>query len=192
MTYGCRSDAQQTSPASAPPSPPTPAVPSASRAAPQPAAKPVEPQIDIHRAKGVIVTSRGELKIEFFAEDAPKTAENFIRLAQKGFYNGLRFHRVEPGTLIQGGDPTGTGAGGAGWTIPFEANDRRHLIGSIAMARGGDDRNSASSQFYICLRPLPELDGDYVVFGRVARGLSVLSSIAVGDVIERVDIVESP
>lgn len=127
--------------------------------------------------------------MEFFVADAPKTVANFIRLAQSGFYNGVRFHRVEPGTLIQTGDPTGTGFGGAGWTIPFETNDRHHLIGSVAMARGGDDKDSASSQFYFCLRPLLDLDGEYTVFGRITAGFDVLPQIVAGDVVERVEIV---
>jgi len=126
--------------------------------------------------------------MELFADEAPLTVANFIRLAQSGFYNGVRFHRVEPGTLLQTGDPTGTGSGGAGWTIPFEENRRRHLIGSVAMARG-DDKNSASSQFYICLRPLPELDGEYTVFGRITGGFEVLPQIVQNDVVERIEIV---
>jgi len=106
----------------------------------------------------------GEIRIEFYPEDAPKTVENFVTLAKKGFYDGLTFHRVEPGFVVQGGDPKGNGTGGPGYTIKAEFNKQKHLRGAVAMARS-QDPDSAGSQFYICFQPAPFLDGKYTVFG---------------------------
>lgn len=133
----------------------------------------------------VIVTDKGTIKFEFFEKDAPNTVKNFIKLAEKGFYNGLTFHRVEPGFVIQGGDPNGNGTGGPGYTIKAEFNKRPHLDGTVAMARAAHP-DSAGSQFYICLGPQPFLDGKYTVFGQVIEGLDVVHKIQVGDVMRKV------
>jgi peptidyl-prolyl cis-trans isomerase B (cyclophilin B) len=133
----------------------------------------------------VIETTKGTIKFRFFAADAPKTCENFITLANKGFYNGLTFHRVEPNFVIQGGDPNGNGSGGPGYNIKAEFNKNPHLEGTVAMARAFDP-DSAGSQFYICLAPAPFLDGKYTVFGQVTEGLDVVHKIAVGDKMNKV------
>jgi len=121
-------------------------------------------------------TTKGDILIELFEDQAPNTVANFIHLVEKGFYNGLTFHRVIPGFVAQGGDPEGTGKGGPGYTIPDEHNRpdaRRHYWGSVAMARTSEP-NSAGSQFYIAYKRLPALDGAYTVFGRVIRGMDVV------------------
>jgi peptidyl-prolyl cis-trans isomerase B (cyclophilin B) len=128
----------------------------------------------------VIETNKGVIKFKFFEHDAPNTAANFIKLADKKFYDGLLWHRVEPGFVIQGGDPNGNGTGGPGYSIKAEFNKNPHLDGTVAMARAADP-NSAGSQFYICLAALPSLDGQYTVFGQVTEGLDVVHKIVVGD-----------
>ena len=132
----------------------------------------------------------GEIKIEFFPEDAPKTVENFVTLAKKGFYDGLTFHRVIPGFMAQGGDPKGTGTGGPGYTIKDEFNKRKHVRGTVAMARTNAP-NSAGSQFYICFAPQAHLDGQYTVFGQVTSGMEAVDKIKVGDKMKTVKIVEA-
>jgi peptidylprolyl isomerase/peptidyl-prolyl cis-trans isomerase B (cyclophilin B) len=131
----------------------------------------------------------GEIKIEFFPEDAPKTVENFVTLARKGFYDALTFHRVVPGFVVQGGDPKGNGTGGPGYTIKAEFNKRKHARGSVAMARS-QHPDSAGSQFYITFGPQPHLDGSYTVFGQVASGMELVDRIQVGDRMKSVRIVE--
>jgi len=121
-------------------------------------------------------------------DSAPYTVENFKKLIQKKFYNGLRFHRAFPGTLVQTGDPASrwgqgdkTGTGGPGWTLPAEIK-LKHTRGTIAMARLPDKinpaKNSNGSQFYVCLAPMPKLDGQYTVFGTVLEGLDILEEIS--------------
>lgn len=123
-----------------------------------------------------IETNFGTIVLEFYPDVAPEHVENFLKLAKKGFYDGLTFHRIIPGFVIQGGCPRGDGTGSAGYTIPAEFSDRKHLTGTLAMARGMDP-NSASCQFYICLAPQPSLDGKYTVFGQVIEGLDVVQAI---------------
>ncbi len=132
----------------------------------------------------------GEIRIEFFPGDAPKTVENFVTLAKKGFYDGLTFHRVEPGFVVQGGDPKGNGTGGPGYTIKAEFNKQKHLRGSVAMARS-QPPDSAGSQFYICFKPAPFLDGQYTVFGQVVAGMELVDTIKVGDKMKSVKIIEA-
>jgi cyclophilin family peptidyl-prolyl cis-trans isomerase len=138
----------------------------------------------------VIETAKGVIKFTLHEDLAPITTANFIGLAQNKFYDGLKFHRVEPNFVIQGGCPYGTGTGGSGKNIPLEVtpNLKHGEAGAVAMARSSDP-NSASSQFYITLGPTPFLDGNYAVFGRVAEGLDVVRRIVVGDVMDRVYIV---
>ncbi|MDD6078179.1 MAG: peptidylprolyl isomerase [Clostridiales bacterium] len=125
----------------------------------------------------------GVIRAELYPDVAPKTVENFVSLVQKGFYDGVIFHRVIPGFMIQGGDPTGTGMGGPGHTIPGEftangfKNDLKHTRGVLSMARTMDP-NSAGSQFFIMHMDAPHLDGQYAEFGKVIEGIEVVDSIA--------------
>jgi len=138
----------------------------------------------------VITLDNGNaITIEFFPEDAPKTVENFVTLAKKGFYNNLTFHRVVPDFVVQGGCPKGNGTGGPGYTIPAEFNKQKHVRGTVAMARS-QDPNSAGSQFYICYGPTPHLDGSYTVFGKVTSGMEHVDRIKQGDRMKSVAIVE--
>ena len=138
----------------------------------------------------VTLEKGGEIRIEFFPVDAPKTVENFVTLAKKGFYDGLAFHRVVPGFVAQGGDPKGDGTGGPGYKIKAEFNKQKHLRGSLAMARAADP-DSAGSQFYITFGPQPSLDSQYTVFGRVVSGMEHVDKIKVGDKMKSVKIVET-
>ena len=128
-----------------------------------------------------------QIKLELYPEKAPQTVENFKKLVQQGFYNGLIFHRVIRGFMIQGGDPEGTGMGGPGYTIKGEflangvPNDLRHTRGVISMARASDP-NSAGSQFFIMHADAPHLDGQYAAFGRVVEGMDVVDEIAAAPV----------
>lgn len=124
----------------------------------------------------VVETNKGTFKFELFPEDAPGTVQNFVKLARKGFYDGTIFHRVIPGFMMQGGDPEGTGRGGPGYTIKAEFNKRKHVAGTVAMARAADP-DSAGSQFYVCFAPAPHLDGKYTVFGQVIEGMDVVHEI---------------
>lgn len=146
----------------------------------------------------VMETSRGTIKIEVLKNDAPVTASNFLDLVQRGFYNGLTFHRYEPGFVIQGGDPKGDGTGGfvdpqtrKERTIPLEVkpNLRHDAAGVVAMARANDP-NSASSQFYITLGAASFLDGQYAVFGKVTDGLNVAQQLRKGDKMTSVTVLE--
>lgn len=151
-------------------------------------------------APAVVVTveNRGEFTLELWPQDAPNHVKNFLDLARKGFYDGQRVHRVEPGFVVQFGDPqTRTlpltdpriGTGGPGYTIKAEFNRRPFERGVLGMARA-QDPDSAGSQVYIMLGPAPHLNGKYTAFGRVTRGMDVVDRIAVGDRIARVRVVE--
>lgn len=138
----------------------------------------------------IIETDKGIIKAELYTDKAPITAKNFIDLANSGFYNGLVFHRVEPGFVVQGGDPKGDGTGGSGKTIPLEISpELRHVKGALAMARS-QDPDSASSQFYITLDETPFLDGNYAVFGKVVIGMDAVEKIKVGDRMNKVYVVD--
>ena len=128
----------------------------------------------------VITTTQGVIKYKFYSKDAPKTVARMVELINQGFYNGLSFHRVVPGFVIQGGDPIGNGTGGSGQKLAAEFNQRRHIPGTVAMARA-QDPNSADSQFYISLGTHPHLDRSYTVFGQVTEGQDVAQKIQVGD-----------
>ena len=146
---------------------------------------------DIKKPAAVVTMAKGgEFRIDFFPEDAPKTVENFVTLARKGFYDGLSFHRVQPGVLVHGGDPRGDGSGGPGHTIKAEVNKQKHERGAVAMARGLTP-DSAGSQFYITLAGAAELDGHYTVFGKVTSGMEVVDKIVLGDTMKTVKIVEA-
>ena len=139
----------------------------------------------------------GDITIELFSADAPKTVESFVKLARDGFYDGTTFHRVIPGFVAQAGDPLSKtlpagdprlGTGGPGFQLKAEFNKQKHDRGVVAMARGRD-ADSAGSQFYITLGPAPHLDGQYTVFGRVTNGMNVVDSIKLNDRIKTIKIV---
>lgn len=128
--------------------------------------------------KAIIKTDRGDIHINFFDEDAPATVANFVKLAESGFYNGLKFHRVIPNFVVQGGCPKGDGTGGPGYSIQCEINPNKHLAGSLSMAHRG--KNTGGSQFFICHSSQPHLDGVHTVFGRTAD-VAVVNAIRAGD-----------
>jgi peptidyl-prolyl cis-trans isomerase B (cyclophilin B) len=136
-----------------------------------------------------IETDKGNIVFEMFPDVAPKTVARITELIKQGFYNGLTFHRVEPGFVIQGGDPNGNGTGGSGVKLKAEFNKKQHVLGTVAMARSNDP-DSADSQFYICLGPQPFLDGKYTVFGQVTdqASLEVIQKIRRGDVMKKVTV----
>jgi cyclophilin family peptidyl-prolyl cis-trans isomerase len=138
--------------------------------------------------KAVITLADGHrIKLVLYPDVAPLTVANFQKLAGKGFYNGLTFHRVEPGFVVQGGDPNGNGTGGPGWTVKGEFSSKPHIRGTLAMARA-QDPDSAGSQFYICLAPAPFLDGKYTVFGQVTKGMEYVDKIKIGDKMTKVEV----
>lgn len=154
--------------------------------------EPTKPNVDQNKKyTAVIKTSKGEIVCELYPKVAPLSVTNFIQLAKGNYYNGLTFHRVVPDFVIQGGDPTGTGTGGPGYTIPAEIK-MTHKEGALAWARTGDEvnpqRRSSGSQFYITLKATPFLDGAYTVFGQTIKGMDVVKKIQQGDVIERIDV----
>ncbi len=131
----------------------------------------------------ITIRDLGDIKCELYPEIAPITVENFVKLASQGFYNGLTFHRVIPGFMIQGGCPDGTGMGGPGYHIKGEfaqngvKNDLRHTRGVLSMARAMDP-DSAGSQFFIMHEDAPHLDGSYAAFGKVIEGIEIVDRIA--------------
>ncbi|MCM0605109.1 MAG: peptidylprolyl isomerase [Xanthomonadaceae bacterium] len=134
----------------------------------------------LSKATATLTTTKGVVKFKFYTQDAPATVKRIVELINSGYYNGLTFHRVVPGFVVQGGDPTGTGSGGSGQKLKAEFNDRKHMLGAIAMARTADP-NSADSQFYITLGTHPHLDHQYTVFGQVTEGMEVVQKIQMGD-----------
>ncbi len=135
----------------------------------------------------VIETDLGSIKIQLLPGVAPNTVANFKVLSNNGYYDGVIFHRVIPGFMAQGGDPTGTGTGGPGYKIDAEFNATKHVRGTVAMARTADP-NSAGSQFYICFGPQPHLDRQYTVFGQVVEGMDVVDQVKNGTVMNRVSL----
>ena len=122
-------------------------------------------------------TNHGAIELELFADDAPKTVDNFVSLARDGFYDGVIFHRVIPDFMVQGGDPTGTGTGGPGYEFEDEINDRKVVRGALAMANSGPNTNG--SQFFIVTaEACPWLDGKHTVFGQVTSGMDVVDRIS--------------
>ncbi len=152
------------------------------------------PEMVVDPAKtyqATIKTAKGDIQIDLFAAEAPKTVNNFVFLAQDGFYNGLTFHRVIDGFVSQGGCPQGDGRGGPGYKFEDETrgNPHKHEAGSLSMANAGPNTNG--SQFFICHAPQPHLDGRHTVFGKVTNGLNVATSLKNGDVMKEVIITES-
>ncbi len=121
-------------------------------------------------------TNQGRIEVELFDEDAPKTVENFLKLAGDGFYDGVIFHRVIPDFMIQGGDPTGTGTGGPGYTFEDEFNEHKIERGALAMANAGPNTNG-SQFFVVTTAAAPWLDGKHTVFGRVTGGMEAVDAI---------------
>lgn len=148
----------------------------------------------------VLETAKGTIEFETYPEEAPKTVARIVELVKKGFYNGQRFHRAEPKFLIQVGDPQTRNMslqdwwGGTGSGKPIGVAEitkkRRHVRGAVAMAYAGSDPRTADSQFYIMLRPAPELDAKYTVFGRVINGLGVIDRIVKTDVLKKASVKE--
>ncbi len=163
-------------------------MPLQARETPQPTPMNLTTLTRISAKTGTIHTAKGDIVIEFYPDDAPKTVMNFATLAKAGYYNGLTFHRVEPGFVIQGGDPNGNGSGGEsiyGPTFEDELNassssyQAGYLEGVVAMANRGPNTNG--SQFFIMLADTPSLPKAYTIFGKVTSGMDVVKKIAVGD-----------
>lgn len=176
-----------------------PESPPPSPAGPKKYTAPPKMMIDVNKKyTATIETEKGNIVLELFAKDAPKTVNNFVFLAREGFYNGTTFHRVIPGFMAQGGDPTGTGAGGPGYKFEDEISQRRHGTGVLSMANSGPNTNGC--QFFITYAPAPHLDGKHTVFGQVTKGMDVLNRLTPGnpvtplskaDVIKKITINES-
>jgi len=139
----------------------------------------------------IIKTNQGDMTVEFYSADAPQTVENFVKLAEQGFYNGLTFHRVIPNFVIQGGCPNGSGSGGPGYTIPCEltGGNQYHDRGVLSMAHAG--RNTGGSQFFVChsRTNTAHLDRNHTCFGKVISGLEVIDAIRQGDTINSIEII---
>lgn len=135
-------------------------------------------------------TRRGDIRLELFASSAPATVNNFVFLVRDGFYNGLKFHRVVPGFVIQGGCPYGDGRGGPGYRFQDEVQDNPHIHGAGALSMANAGPNTNGSQFFITHTAQPHLNGKHTVFGRVIEGMDVVLTVRQGDEIERIDITE--
>ena len=160
--------------------------------APKPKTYSSPPPMTIDTGKqytATIETAKGELKLELFASDVPVTVNNFVFLAREGFYNGITFHRIIPGFMAQGGDPTGTGRGSPGYRFADEFTGHTHVTGALSMANAGPDTNG--SQFFITYAPQPQLDGKHSVFGQLTEGMDVLKKLENDDSIIRITIEES-
>jgi peptidyl-prolyl cis-trans isomerase B (cyclophilin B) len=140
------------------------------------------PEMTIDTSKkymATLETVKGNLVIELFAKDVPRTVNNFVFLARQGFYDGTTFHRVIPDFMAQGGDPTGTGSGGPGYRFDDEFTSHTHVTGALSMANSGANTNG--SQFFITYEPTPWLDGHHTVFGQLVEGMDVLKSLTPRD-----------
>jgi peptidyl-prolyl cis-trans isomerase B (cyclophilin B) len=135
--------------------------------------------------RAIITTDKGVINIQFFDADAPKTVKNFVDLSEKGFYDGLNFHRVIDNFMVQGGCPQGTGTGGPGYKFDCEINQNKHEAGSLSMANAGPNTNG--SQFFICHAPQPHLNGGHTVFGKT-EDMDVVNAIRKGDKIVSIKI----
>jgi peptidyl-prolyl cis-trans isomerase B (cyclophilin B) len=136
--------------------------------------------------RAIIETDKGTINVQFFDADAPNTVKNFADLSEKGFYDGLTFHRVIPNFMIQGGCPDGDGRGGPGYKIKCEINPNQHVAGTLSMAHAG--RDTGGSQFFICHSPQAHLDGMHTVFGKT-EDMDVVNAIRQGSKIQSVKIV---
>jgi peptidylprolyl isomerase/peptidyl-prolyl cis-trans isomerase B (cyclophilin B) len=134
-----------------------------------------------------IETDKGDIVVQLFPDEAPNHSAAFLKLVKAGFYDGLTFHRVEPGFVVQGGDPDGDGTGGPGYRLKAEFNPRPHMRGALAMARSSSP-DSAGSQFYICLEDARFLDGQYTVFGEMTDGFDALDALRRGDAMKKLTV----
>jgi cyclophilin family peptidyl-prolyl cis-trans isomerase len=140
------------------------------------------PKMSIDTSKkytAIMETVKGNLVLELFAKDVPKTVNNFVFLARQGYYDGTTFHRVIPGFMVQGGDPTGTGMGNPGYRFEDEFTTHTNVAGALSMANSGANTNG--SQFFICYTPQHGLDGKHTVFGQLIEGMDVLKKITPRD-----------
>ncbi|KKQ38620.1 MAG: Peptidyl-prolyl cis-trans isomerase, partial [Candidatus Roizmanbacteria bacterium GW2011_GWA2_37_7] len=174
------SSTSDTTPSSIPPTSQTSQIPPTSMTTPASLAFPgILPPAEIYRKQIRLSTTKGEIVFDLFDDTAPKTVSNFVYLTNQGFYNGLTFHRREPGFVIQGGDPKGNGTGGPGYKFEDELKDSRtYTRGIVAMANSGSNTNG--SQFFIMLADTP-LPKNYTIFGNVVSGMEVVDNIQVGD-----------
>ncbi len=163
--------------------------------APEPAPKPktysAPPPMTIDTSKqymATIETEKGNLVLELFASEVPITVNNFVFLAREGFYDSTTFHRVIPGFMAQGGDPTGTGTGNPGYAFADEFTEHKHGTGTLSMAHSGPNTNGC--QFFITYAPQPHLDGKHSVFGQLIEGMDILEKLENGSVIKRIVIEE--
>ena len=186
VVVSCGGTAPTPAPAPAPALTPTPAQPP--ETSPEPVVKPESktysepPSMIIDTSKkytAFIETEKGNLVLELFAKDVPVTVNNFVFLASEGFYDGTTFHRVIPGFMVQGGDPTGTGMGNAGYKFDDEFTEHTHVAGALSMANSGPNTNG--SQFFITYTPQHGLDGKHTVFGRLIEGMDVLEKLTPRD-----------
>jgi peptidyl-prolyl cis-trans isomerase B (cyclophilin B) len=149
---------------------------------------------DFKMTRGVIETEKGNIEFELFDKAAPNTVKNFVTLIEKGYYNGLTFHRIVPDFVVQGGCPLGSGTGGPGYAIPCETDGTRqkHVLGALSMAHAG--RDTGGSQFFIVLNPANcrHLDGKHTVFGQVTAGMDVVQVLRQGDKMTRVTVSDIP
>lgn len=149
-------------------------------------------KINSKTMKGIIKTNRGDMKVNFYDKDAPNTVKNFVKLAKEGYYNGLKWHRVLPDFVIQGGCPKGDGTGGPGYTIDCETEggNQYHDRGVLSMAHAG--KNTGGSQFFVChsRTNTAHLDGAHTCFGKVTEGQDVIDQICVDDTIDEIIILE--
>lgn len=152
---------------------------------------------DLNRIRSAIIyTDRGDMYFDLFPEDAPWHVANFKYLADKGFYRNTHFHIYYPNYIIQGGDPSGNGSGGPGYSLPPEFNSHQHELGILGMARppdmGNTQRRSSGSQFHILLGRAAQMDGQYTAFGKIIKGLKVLQSLRKGDKIRDIKVFIQP
>jgi len=144
-------------------------------------------QIETNRTyHAIIKTNKGDIHLQLNPAEAPTTVNNFVALARDGYYDGVTFHRVVPGFVIQGGDPTGSGSGSPGYKFQDETVRRPYKAGTVAMANAGPNTNG--SQFFICLEDQPNLPPNYTIFGDTVSGMDVVRNIRVGDVMQSVTI----
>jgi len=140
------------------------------------------------KCSAIIETNKGKMVLQLYPADAPVTVNNFVFLAREGYYDNTTFHRVIAGFMAQGGDPTGTGRGGPGYTFKDEISKRIHVTGTLSMANAGPNTNG--SQFFICFAPQPHLNGKHTVFGQLVQGTDVLNKTTQGDKLIKVTIKE--
>jgi peptidylprolyl isomerase len=176
--------------------PPTPNCPPPSPTGTPPEVQmksyPARPELSIdvsHKFIAHVYTTRGHFIVELLPDIAPEHVNSFVFLARDKFYNGTVFHRVVPAFVAQGGDPTGTGTGGPGYTVPLEPSEEPFVRSAVGMARSNDP-NSAGSQWFVTLGDSPHLNGQYTVFGRVVQGMEIVDCIQIGDAIITLDIQE--